>query len=151
MANAKGNITKLCRARLDKLKLSKAKLCGFAMIGAIGLAGFGSITTVAAETKTDTVTLTESEKDQKGQKANFDKKMKAAEEKWNTLTADQKDEVYALLMVELDSEMKVLDKLAELGVLETTDVEILKAFKLELYNKFKESGEFPFSKRKGRK
>lgn len=148
MANAKGNITKLCRARLDKLKLSKAKLCGFAMIGAIGLAGFGSITTVAAETKTDTVTLTESEKDQK---ANFDKKMKAAEEKWNTLTAAQKDEVYALLMVELDSEMKVLDKLAELGVLETTDVEILKAFKLELYNKFKESGEFPFSKRKGRK
>ncbi len=77
--------------------------------------------------------------------------MKAAEEKWNTLTQAQKDEVYALLMTEMEDESKVLDKLAELGVLETSDVDILKAFKIEMYNRLKESGGFPFSRNKGRK
>jgi len=129
--------------------VTKAKLCGFAMISAIGIASLGSITTVTAQTNTDSVTLTENKNRDK--KAAFEKKMKAAEEKWNTLTQAQKDEVYALLMTEMEDESKVLDKLAELGVLETSDVDILKAFKIEMYNRLKESGEFPFSRNKGRK
>ncbi len=129
--------------------MTKAKLCGFAMISAIGIASLGSITTVTAQTNTDSVTLTENKNRDK--KAAFEKKMKAAEEKWNTLTQAQKDEVYALLMTEMEDESKVLDKLAELGVLETSDVDILKAFKIEMYNRLKESGEFPFSRNKGRK
>lgn len=131
--------------------MTKAKLCSFAMISAIGIASLGSITTVAAQTNTDSVTLTENKKDHKDKKAVFEKKMKAAEEKWNTLTQGQKDEVYTLLMTELDNESKVLDKLAELGVLEKSDVDILKAFKIEMYNRLKESGEFPFSRNKGKK
>ncbi|MDF2802400.1 MAG: hypothetical protein K0S61_2303 [Anaerocolumna sp.] len=131
--------------------MTKAKLCGFAIISAIGIAGLGSITTVTAETKTESVTLTENKKDHNSKKAEFEKKMKAAEEKWNTLTQAQKDEVYVLLMAEMDNESKVLEKLAELGVLEKSDVDIMKAFKLEMYNRLKESGEFPFSRGKGRK
>lgn len=134
--------------------MTKAKLCCFAMIGAIGFAGVTSISTVAAETKTVAGTLTESSKDygnKKDKRAEFEKKMKAAEDKWNTLKQAQKDEVYILMMTEMDNESKILDKLVELGVLGKTDVDILKAFKLEKYNRLKESGEFPFSRGKSRK
>lgn len=43
----------------------------------------------------------------------------------------------------------IMDKLAELGILEKEDTEKMKAHLLDRYNKLKESGEFPFSGQRG--
>lgn len=132
--------------------MNKAKLSSFAIAGAIGLASLSPITTVAAETKMESTTQTEIKtdcKDCKDKKAEFDKKMKAAREKWNSLSQKQKDEVYALLENNMNQNNKVLDKLVELKVLEQTDVENIKANQATRYQKMKESGEFPLLRGKG--
>lgn len=132
--------------------MNKAKLSSFAIAGAIGLASLSPITTVAAETKTESTTQAEIKtdcKDCKDKKAEFDKKMKAAREKWSSLSQMQKDEVYSLLENNMRENNKVLDKLVELKVLEQTDVDVLKANQATKYQKMKESGEFPLLRGKG--
>ncbi|WP_312368664.1 hypothetical protein [Lachnoclostridium sp.] len=132
--------------------MNKAKLSSFAIAGAIGLASLSPITTVAAETKMESTTQTEIKtdcKDCKDKKAEYDKKMKAAREKWNSLSQTQKDEVYALLENNMKENNKVLDKLVELKVLEQSDVDIIKANQATKYQKMKERGEFPLLRGKG--
>ncbi|ABX40659.1 hypothetical protein [Lachnoclostridium phytofermentans] len=132
--------------------MNKAKLSSFAIAGAIGLASLSPITTVAAETKTQSTMQTEIKtdcKDCKDKKAEFNKKMKAARERWNSLSQTQKDEVYSLLENKMKENNKVLDKLVELKVLEQSDVDNLKANQATKFQKIKENGEFPMLRGKG--
>ena len=132
--------------------MNKSKLSSFAIAGAIGLASLSPITTEAAETKTESTTQTEIKtdcKECKDKKVEFDKKMKAAREKWNALSQTQKDEVYTLLENKIKESNKVLDKLVELKVLDQSDAENLKANQAARYQKMKESGEFPLLRGKG--
>lgn len=131
--------------------MTKAKLCSLALAGVIGFASVTPITATATEAKTEATTQSENNYNHKSKRAEFDKKMKAAREKWNTLSQGQKDEVYVLLENGMNEESKILDKLVELGIFAQADADILKAFKMEKYKELKESGEFPFFKGKGRK
>jgi len=129
----------------------KTKLCGFAIAFMVGFLGFSPIAAAAAETNSESVTLSEKKNDQKDQKdkrAAFEEKMKQAREKWNTLTAKQKNEVYTLLENEMMIEKQVLDKLVEFGVMDKNDANNLVNRMTQNYNKAKESGEFPFFKQK---
>jgi hypothetical protein len=129
----------------------KAKLCGFAIAGMIGFASLTPITTFAAETNTESVTLSETGGDQKELRAAFEKKMQKANEKWKSLTAEQKNEIYSMLENEMQIEMKLMDKLVEFGVMEQQDATILRTFMTDKFNKLKQSGEFPLYRQKGNK
>ena len=132
--------------------MNKAKLSSFAIAGVIGLASLSPITTVAAETKTESTTQTENKtdgNDSKENKAKFDKKMKAAREQWNSLSQKQKDEVYILLENEIKEHNKILDKLVELNLLEQSDADNYKENQATRYQKIKESGEYPLLRGKG--
>ena len=129
----------------------KAKLCGFAIACMVGLFGLSPITTLAAETNTESVTKSEVNKDHKDKKAAFEEKMKKASEKWKALTAKQKEEVYALIESEIKIENNLMDKLVEFGVMEKEDAVTFKAHILDRFNKIKKNGEFPLLRQKVRK
>ena len=128
--------------------MRKTKLSGFAIACIVGLVGLFPVSTFAAETNTESVTLSEKDKSQKENRAAFDEKMRIANEKWNTLSAKQKNEVYALLESKLKEENRLMDKLVELGVMEKVDADTLKAHMSENFNKVKASGEFPLLRKK---
>jgi hypothetical protein len=129
----------------------KAKLCSFAIACMVGLVGISPMTTFAAETNTESATLSETDKDQKDKKAAFEEKMIQASEKWDSLTMKQKEEVYSLLENEMKAEIKLMNKLVTLGVMQKEDVEVFKAHMLETFSKVKESGEFPLLRQKCKK
>lgn len=129
--------------------MNKAKLSSFAIAGVIGLASLSPITTLAADTKTEATTQTEMKADCKDKKAEFEKKLKVASEKWSSLNQTQKNEVYTLLENKVKESNKVLDKLVELKVLDQSDAENMKTRNTEKYQKMKESGEFPLLRGKG--
>jgi hypothetical protein len=126
----------------------KSRLCGFAIACMVGLLGTNPITVFAVETNIESETLSDTNKDHKEKKAAYEEKMKKASEKWNTLTVEQKNTVYALLENELQAENKLMDKLVEYGVMEKQDATIMKALMSEKFKKLKESGEFPLSRQK---
>ncbi|QHQ62756.1 DUF2680 domain-containing protein [Anaerocolumna sedimenticola] len=130
--------------------MDKGKLCGLALAGMIGFLSISPITTFAAETNTESVTQTDNLNKNKDRKA-IEEKLKKASEKWNTLSAKQKEEVYSLLEEEMKVESRLMDKLAEFGILEQNDAEAMKSRMQERYNRIKESGDFPFIRQKGRK
>jgi hypothetical protein len=121
----------------------KAKLCGFAIACMVGFVGINPISAYAADTNTESATLSETNKNDKDNKAAFEEKMKVASEKWNALTAKQKDEVYTLLDKDLQAEIKLMDKLVTLGVLQKADVEMIKAHMQDRLKKIKASGDLP--------
>lgn len=129
----------------------RAKLYGFAIVGMLGFIGISPITAFAAETNTESVTQSELNQNKKENKAAFDEKIKKASEKWKTLTAKQKEEVYALMENELQTQYNLMDKLVEFGVMEKEDVVILKVRIQENFNKVKKSGEFPLFRQKENK
>ena len=128
--------------------MDKGKICGLVIAGMIGFLSISPVTTFAAELDTESVTQAENRLYEETQAA-VKEKMKKASEKWNTLNDKQKEEVYLLLKQEVDAQNQVMDKLAELGILEKEDTEKMKAHLLDRYNKLKESGEFPFSGQRG--
>lgn len=129
----------------------KARLFGVAFACAIAIIGASPVTAFAAETDTQTVTLSEKDKDHKGNRALFEEKVNKAIQKWDTLTTAQKDEVYALLEDELKIQSKVLNKLAALGVIDKKDAAMIISERTERMNKMRQSGEFPLIKQKGKK
>lgn len=131
--------------------MNKIKLCGLALAGLIYLAGSGSITVNAAETNTESATLSEVKKDKNSKDAAFDQKIKKAESVWQSLTKEQKEEIYTLLEAEMNDEARLLDKMVELNVLDKTDADRFKAFKVQKLKNLRESGEFPLMKKKPRK
>jgi ribosomal protein S20 len=128
--------------------MNKGKLCSIAFAGFIGLASIGPVTIYAAETNTESVTVSETNKKCSESKSAFKEKIKQAKEKWSTLTDAQKQEVYAILEDQMKAESNLMDKLVELGVLEKDDAEMLKSRMTEKFNEMKESGEFPFFQQK---
>jgi 3-hydroxyacyl-CoA dehydrogenase len=129
----------------------QAKLFGIAAACVLGLSSVSPAVAYAAEANAESTTLSENEKSQKGGRAAFEDAMRKAVEKWNTLTDNQKAEVYALVEDEMKAEMRLLDKLVELCVMEKNDVSLLKNRMQERFNQLKASGEFPFVKQKGPK
>jgi ribosomal protein S20 len=129
----------------------KAKLCSFAIACIIGCTSLSPIYAYASETKTESVTLSEKDKDQKDKKAAFEEAMKKATEKWNALNDKQKAEVYTLIENDMKSEIKLMDKLVEFGIINKNDGSAFKARLMEKFKKIKESGEFPLTRQKGTK
>lgn len=127
----------------------KAKLSSFAIACILGIMSIAPVYAYAAETDTKSITL--SEKNQKDKKAAFEEAMKKATEKWNTLTASQKADVYALIENEMKAEIKLMDKFVELGIISKEDATALKARMMERFSKLKESGEFPLARPKSSK
>lgn len=127
----------------------KAKLCGFAIACMVGLVGISPTTTFAAETNTESATL--SEVNHKEKDAAFEEKVKKASEKWETLTEKQKEKVYSLLEDKVKSEMKLIGQLVEYGVIEEEDATNMKAHMMENFSKVKQSGKFPLQRNKSKK
>lgn len=131
--------------------MNKAILSSFAIACMSGVIMLSPLNTFAAETNSESVTLSENSKGQNEKRAAFEEKMKKASDKWKTLTTKQKDEIYSLIENEMQTETKLMDKLVEFGILEKVDAETFKAYMLDKYNKMKESGEFPLYQKKGTK
>jgi ribosomal protein S20 len=129
----------------------KTRLFGIVAAIAVTVIGVTPVTAFAAETDTGTMTLSEKDKDHKGSRALFEEKVNEAIKKWNTLSTDQKNEVYTLLDEERKAQDKVLDKLAELGVMDKKDTERMKSRRADHMKKLKESGDFPLLRQRGRK
>jgi uncharacterized protein YlbG (UPF0298 family) len=129
----------------------KARLFGIVAAVAIIINGVTPVTAFAAETDTGTMTLSEKDANHKGSRALYEEKINKAIQKWNTLTAAQKNDVYALLDVERKAQDKVLDKLAELGVMDKKDTEGMKSRRADYMKKLKESGDFPLLRQRGRR
>lgn len=131
--------------------MNKVKLCGFTIACIIGLFFISPITTFAAETNTETANLSDQNNNQKKNRAAFEEKMRKANEKWKTLTAQQKNEVYSLMEDDMKEKTILMDKLVEFGVMEKADVVMIKARMQEKFNTVKKSGEFPLFRHNGRK
>ncbi|MDF2484373.1 MAG: hypothetical protein K0R46_541 [Herbinix sp.] len=129
----------------------KTRLFGLAIAIVVAILGFGPITAFAAEADTRTVVMSEKDKDHKGNRALFEEKMNNAIKKWNTLTTEQKKDVYALLEDEMKAQNKLLDKLVDLGVIAKEDAMMLMLERMDRFTKMKESGEFPLLKPMGKK
>ncbi len=127
----------------------KARLFGFAIATVVAITGISPVTALAAAEKTQTVELSEKDKDQKGNRALFEEKMNNAIKKWNTLTTEQKKDVYTLLENEIKANNRIIDKLVDLEVMAKEDAAMLKADRMVRFNKLKESGDFPLMKPKG--
>jgi uncharacterized protein YlxW (UPF0749 family) len=128
--------------------MDKRKLSGLVIAGMIGFLSISPVTTFAAETNTESVTQTDTNKVRQDRKTVFREKMKKASEKWNSLTSQQKQEVYSLMEEDMDLENQLMDKLAELQIIEKQDAEMIKSHMKNRYDKVKESGEFPFMRQK---
>ncbi len=124
----------------------KAKLCSLAIACLIGCTSMSPISVLASETNSESVTLSEKNKDQKDKKSAFDDALKKASDKWDSLTEKQKAEVYALLENEMKAEIKLMDKLVELGVIEKEDANSIKVRMQDKLNELKKSGGFPLSR-----
>lgn len=124
----------------------KRKLCGLAIACTMGLIGASPSTVFAADITTESAILAEANTNQKDNKASLDETMKKAEEKWNTLTKKQKEEVYSLMEDQMKAEIKLMNQLAKLGVLPQTDADNFKTHMTERFDKMKKNGEFPFAK-----
>lgn len=127
----------------------KAKLCSFAIAGLIGCASFLPMSAYATETNNESVTLSEKNDNHKERKAAFEESIKKANQKWNSLTAQQKAEVYALIEDEMKSEMRLLDKLAEFEIISKEDAAAVKGHLMSRFGEIKKSGEFPFMRQRG--
>ena len=129
----------------------KTRLFGLSVAIAVAILGISPVTASAAAAETQTVILSEKDKDHKGNRALIEEKMNNAIKKWNTLTTEQKKDVYALLENEMKAQNKLLDKLVDLGVITKEDAVMLKLERMDRFNKLKQSGEFPLMKPKGMK
>lgn len=135
--------------------MSRVKVCSMAIACLVSIIGMSPISTFAAETDSESVTLTETDEIQQDKKEEqkdiFRDKKKEAREKWDTLSEKQKDEVYQLLEKNMKIQYEIMDKLVDLGVLHKEDVTVMKANMAERLERAKEKGEFPLFKEKKRK
>lgn len=123
----------------------RAKLGSFAIACMLGCASLNPVYAFAAETTAESVTMSENAQNQKDKKAAFDEAMKKATDKWNSLSAKQKSEVYALIENEMKSEIKLMDKFVEFEIIDKNDAAAFKARLMERFSKMKKGGEFPLA------
>lgn len=127
----------------------RTRLFGLAIATAIAITGISPVTALAAATESQTLEMSEKDKDRKGNQALFEEKLNNAIRKWNTLTTEQKKDVYALLENEIKAHNRILDKMVELEVMTKEDAAILKAERMARFGKLRECGDFPLMKPKG--
>lgn len=125
----------------------KTKLCGFAIACMVGFLGISPISVLAAETDIGSITLSNRDKDDENKSASKER-WKQAKEKWNSLSDKQKDEVYSLLEKEIKANIKVMEKLSNLGIIQKEDCEAIIAHVEEEFKDAKEDREFPYSRHK---
>ena len=125
--------------------MSKSKLCGIVFACVFGIFAMNPMP-AAAEDNSESLTLSQKNKDQQDQRAAFEDAVKNAIEKWGTLNDKQKAEVYTLLENEMKAEYSLLDKLVELGVFAKDDATFIKERMQEKLNSIKKSGDFPLAK-----
>lgn len=125
-----------------------AKLCSFAIISLIGIAGLNHTDALAAESNVSSMTLSENNHDYDEGRSKFREEMKEARSHWDTLTANQKDKVYDLIENELTARIEVMEQLAKYQVLEEDDVAEAKSHMIESFKERKANGEFPLSRKK---
>ena len=126
----------------------KSKLCGLAIAFTIGCLSYSPMAVLAADTNSESITLSENSQNQQNERASFDDMLKEASEKWDTLTDKQKAQVYSLLEKEMKAEIKMMDKLADLGVIKKEDAALLKTLMEEKLAEIRKNGEFPLARPK---
>jgi catalase len=129
----------------------RAKIGSLAIACMLGCVSLSPVYAFAAETNTESTTLSENTEKQKDKKAAFDEAMKQATEKWNSLSASQKAEVYSLIENEMKAEIKLMDKFVEFGIISKDDATAFTARLMERFSKMKDSGEFPLARPKNSK
>ncbi len=78
-------------------------------------------------------------------------RMEASMKKWESLSKEQKAEVYKLLEEEQSVNDKILDKMVALGVLDKEDAAEMKANIKDCLTKMKEEGRYPFGRPRPKK
>lgn len=71
-------------------------------------------------------------------------------EQWQSLKTEEKAEIYALFEQRIKADNTVLDKLAELGIIDSGKADQIKQHRQERFEKQKENGEFPIMHRPSR-
>lgn len=117
--------------------MMKYKLCLVALTLAFTLAVAQPTAVLAVDTKTEEVCGSTT-----GDNSRADT-YQAMMDKWNKLTDKQKQEVYTILMEKQKSDMALLDKLGQLGVIDQAETKAMKAGLNKLYNQMMEKGQFP--------
>lgn len=115
----------------------KAKLCLVALTLAFGLAIVQPSAVLATNTET-----TEDNKPNCDREKNPEY-YKAIMDKWNKLTDAQKQEIYKIMESRNQADAQLLDKMAELGVMDADAVKEMKAGIDKMYKEIKDKGEFP--------
>ena len=77
------------------------------------------------------------------QRAEFETRRKAWDDKWATLTNEQKNEIYALKDQIMDLQGKVADKYAEFGVISAEELAAQKERMTTRKSQMREKGEMP--------
>jgi Tfp pilus assembly pilus retraction ATPase PilT len=116
--------------------------------------GLGSInpgSVLAADTQKKAGSGQEISNNRKDNRTSFDEIMKNANAKWNSLSNEQKNEIYDLVEKELRVEMQLLDKMVELGVMEKNDVALIKNNMQMRLDNLRSSGQFPFVRQRSPK
>ena len=112
----------------------------------VSLCGVG-LTVPAAAEAAETVESGEISVSREARRQEWREKQKAAGEKWDALTQEQKAEIYALMENRAAADGALLDKLAELGVIDGADAAQIKQHMQDGLAQLKESGEFPMGRR----
>lgn len=103
---------------------------------------------LAKEVKPAAVATSEKKGPTEEEKKQAKEKMDKAIAKWNSLSKEEKNQIYALYDQERELMMKIIDKYVSLGVLDQADATQFKAHMEEQAKKMKESGSLPLPKPK---
>ncbi len=114
----------------------KFKLCLVALALSLGLTIAWPTAVLASDTNTQDV-------DKRSSGKNGDEKYQAALDKWNKLTDKQKKEVYDILKNKKKTDIELLNKLSQLGVLDKTEATMMQAALEKMYDNMIDKGEFP--------
>ena len=120
----------------------KFKLCLVALALSLGLTIAWPTAVLASDTNTQDV-------DKRSSCKNGDEKYQAALDKWNKLTDKQKKEVYDILKNKEKTDIELLNKLSQLGVLDKTEATMMQAVLEKMYDNMIEKGEFPIMRPRG--
>lgn len=116
---------------IKKYKKYALALASVMVIGSVGFTGqVGAATPETAP----------SSQNEKQEEAHRDGRLM---ERWQSLKAEEKAQVYTLFEQRIKDDNAVLDKLVELGIVDSDKADRIKQYRLERFEKQKENGEFP--------
>lgn len=77
------------------------------------------------------------------QRAEIKAKAEAANRKWESLTAAQKEEIYRINEKDLDAKIELIDKYVEYGIIDSTEAEKLKEGITKIKSEIRSGGKLP--------